>query len=135
MSHTVEWYIPSRLIYLDIWGDVTLEEIEAVNAEVVRLLDQGDSPVHLLGRDQDVGKMPVNLRELQKRFTLVNHPTLGWIVGVGEVNPVLNFLFPMLMKIARVDFVRRLSLAGAEDFLKNNDMSLNWENVQPISSS
>lgn len=135
MSYTVEWYIPSRLIYLNIWGDITLEEIEVVNADVVRLLDQGDSPVHLLGRDQDVDKMPVNLRELQKRFNLVSHPTLGWIVGVGEVNPVLNFVFPMLMKIARVDFVRRSTLVDAEDFLKKNDMSLNWEDIQPISPS
>jgi hypothetical protein len=106
MSHTVKWFQPERIIYMQVEGNITLEETKSVSNDITALLDVGVAPVHLIVDDHAVEKMPSQLRELNKNFEFMRHPAMGTIMSVGKADPILNFVIPMITKIIRVHFVR-----------------------------
>lgn len=127
MPHTTTWYIEKRIIYMNIYGDITLDEATLINDDFNRYLDAGTAPIHILVNDTQVGKMPFNVKQLRSRLTCMSHPNIGLLVSIGEVNPILNYIMPMIAKIAGLIFIRRKTVADSLDYLSKHDATLNWE--------
>ncbi len=125
MPHTVEWMIPQRVIYMYIEGDVDLPGIQSVNTDIMTLLDSGTAPVYLVVSDENVQKMPINLASLKRTLEFMCHPALRFIISIGQVNPILNYVIPVVTQMIGVEFVRCNTMEDAQRYLQRIDYSLN----------
>jgi hypothetical protein len=124
MSHTIEWFLPQRVIFMHIEGDVTVAEIKAVSNEITALLDAGNAPVHLLVDDQKVQKFAIGLAKINKSVAFMRHPALGSMVGVGEIHPMVAYIVPVISQILGAKLLRRKNLDDALEYLKQIDSTL-----------
>jgi hypothetical protein len=124
MSFEVSWYLPKRIVHVHIFGELGLNQVTEMAELASKLMQEGDAPIHILLDDAKGGRPPISLKELQSRLELARHPSIGWVVGIGEVDPVAKFLIPLLMKIVRLDYVRVMTLEDGLNFLSKQDRSL-----------
>jgi hypothetical protein len=124
MSFEVSWYLPKRIIHVQILAEIGLAQVTEMVELASKLMQEGTAPVHVLLNDAKGGRPPISLKELQSRLEMVRHPSVGWVVGIGEVDPVAKFLIPLLMKIVRLDYVRVMTLDDGLNFLSKQDRSL-----------
>ena len=124
MSFEISWYLPKRIIHIHVLGELGLSQVSEMAEIVSKLMQESTEPVHILLDDAKGGRPPISLKELQSRLELVRHPSVGWVVGIGEADPVAKFLIPLLMKIVRLDYVRVMTLEDGLSFLNKQDTSL-----------
>lgn len=127
MAHTIEWLSFPRILHVALYGDLQLEDIENFSDDVIKHLDEGQAPVHIIVSDSEVGRPPINLNKLRQAAKFVQHPSLGWQVGIGSVNPVVHYIAPMMMKIVGVKLVRRDTKEEALAFLQKQDSTLHLQ--------
>lgn len=124
MSFELKWYLSKRIILARLTGELDLDQVEALAKNIYLLIDEGIAPVHILIDDTKGGRPPISLNQLKARLTWAEHPSLGWVVAIGEADPVAKFLVPLLMKIMKIEFVRYPTLLAAVEFLKKRDLTL-----------
>jgi hypothetical protein len=126
MSFTVDWYIVGRVIKVQIAGDVTLSDIEAISQQLIVLLDAGTAPlVHVMGDLAAMQNYPPNLKEMQRvSQPHVSHPRTGWILMYGMTSPLVNFIASTILQLARIRTRMVSSEAEAIAFLREHDESL-----------
>jgi hypothetical protein len=120
MPHKIHWLIPNRLMIVQISGDIAIEDIAEINAEIVALLDAGRAPIHIITDLKHLGKFPFDLIGVRRAATYLQHPKLGLIVAYGVARLASSFA-QMLTQIAGVqlqfahDRSEALQLLMAED--------------------
>jgi hypothetical protein len=124
MLFELSWYLPKRVIHVHILGMLELSDVEAMSQAVAAFMEEGTAPVHILLDDAKGGRPPISLKEMQARMEIANHPSIGWIVGVGEADPVAKFLIPLLMKIVNMKYTRVATIEDGLNFLAKQDASL-----------
>lgn len=124
MSFELSWYIPNRIISVRLTGELDIDDVEAMAMDVAEMLEEGHAPIHILLDDVDGGRPPISLNKLKSKVELGTHPSLGWIVAIGEANPVAKFLIPLLMQVVKIKFVRHSTMETAIAFLEQRDISL-----------
>ena len=124
MSYELSWYLPKRIIHIHILGEMELSEVEAMSHAAFALMEEGIAPVHILMDDAKGGRPPLSLKELKSRLEITQHASIGWIVGIGDADPVAKFLIPLLMKLVKLQYVRVKTIEEALEVLRKQDMSL-----------
>ena len=135
MAYQVGWYIEGQVIYLEIWGEQTVEELVEANTTMIEKLDSVDKRlIHILINDEKLEKIPVSLTKLQTILTYSKHSNLGWAVLYGNkqslMKNVQDFLMAMLAKIARARYIRVKTFDEAIDHLRKVDQTLDWDAVK-----
>lgn len=110
--YIVDWLIKDRLILLQINGDVALEDIEKINAELITLIRAGQPPVHMLADLKELGRFPFDLIGVRRAATYFEEPNLGLIMAYGTSSLASSFS-QLLTSIAgvRMRFVRNYTQA------------------------
>ena len=121
MKHSVQWYIPSHIISMEIEGDISLEDLANINHDLMCLLDEGNAPVYLFVNDTKVGKFPLQLRQVQSACEFLRHPSIEYVVGIGEVNPMKKYFIPMVAKITNSNYERCHTIENALAFVDTQD--------------
>ena len=125
MNYVVQWHIPKRAMLLKVSGDVGVEDLQALNSELIHYLQEGIAPVHLISVGSNIGHVPTNLMKIQQSVSFVQHPKLGWTVIVQEVsNPLIVFLVKVAMQASgtKVKYVKNIQTS--EETLMRLDQSL-----------
>jgi len=128
MPYKQSWYIKGHIVSASIWGDQTLDELEASNADLLDLLEEFDHPtVHVIIDDENLNSIPVSLLKMRQTLTYGSHPKLGWVVMTGtKKNTVSEFLMGMLAKLFRARYIRVKTFDDALKYLRKVDPSINW---------
>lgn len=134
MPFAMTWYIPKRVIYLKIEGDITIADIEAISTHLIEMLDQGTAPVHCFADDENIGKIPYKIAEFRKTATALAHPSMGWLIAIGLVHPMVNFIIPLIAQLFKVNYYRCYTVKQAQDILTRRDTSINWDEATTNSS-
>lgn len=120
MPYTVEWLIKDHLILLYANGDIPIEGVEAINAEILNLLDEGKPPVHVFADVKDLSRFPFDLVSVRRAMSYFQHPNVGLIMAYGTSRLAASFA-QLLTSIAgvRLRFVRdyneAIRVLAAED--------------------
>jgi hypothetical protein len=101
MAYSVDWLIKDRLIFVSISGDITLEDVAALNESITALLDAGQAPIHMLADIKDMGKFPFDLISMQRTSTYLKHPKLGLVMMYGASRIASSFA-QMITQIAGI---------------------------------
>lgn len=91
MPYSVAWFRPNHVIQLQLIGSVTLDEAKQINAELVALLDQAESPIHMIADATTLESFPKNILQIKNTQAYLQHPQLGWILFVSKPNPLIRF--------------------------------------------
>ena len=123
-AHTIDWFVPSKVLFTHGWGTVEYDELDAMNTAFMQILEDGIALVYTILDDQNVEKVLINLREFLARSVYVKHSYVGWNIAVGKVNPLISYVIPMVTKIAKVNFTWRYSLDAAIYFIQQHDPTI-----------
>ncbi len=128
MPYKYNWYIKGHIVSAEVWGDQTLEELEASNADLIQLIEEYDNPkVHVIFNDEKLNSIPVSLLKMRQTLTYGTHPKLGWVVMTGDKeNTIADFLMVMLAKLIRARYIRVKSFDAALNYLRRVDSTINW---------
>lgn len=132
MPYRQGWYIEQRILVCYIWGTLTLHDLNIMWTAGAHLLDAGTSPVHIIAFDSEIEHAPRNLQTLRDMSGKIGqHPHVGWVINIGYQNPFASFVSGVLAKLFGVPYRRFATFDEAVAFLRINDLTIDWANVQP----
>jgi len=110
-------------------GVPTLEELREHNARLVELLDAGTAPVHVLLRS-DIEQPPtLRLDVARSVFGGLAHPVLGYVLLINRQKPLVEFVATILGRFFGVKYKFFPTLDEAIAFLKAEDPSIDWSQL------
>ncbi len=120
------WYIKGRIIFLRPIGEAPIEVIQQYNDQILKLLNKGTKPVHVIIDTRYVTEFPTNLLKLTNAINFLSHPSVGWVITISN-NSLISFLGGILPQFNKFQRYRVLSeLDKGLLFLKEQDSTLNW---------
>lgn len=131
MTSELQWYVEGRVLYLRLSGVVSTEEGRQNNQRAIEMIDAGQPPVYTILHDQDLQKVEASLAEMTRTLEVYRHPSLKWIVAVGDSSASTRFLTSILSRLFRVSFHRCNTLEQAVDFLRAKDPTIDWTKADP----
>jgi hypothetical protein len=128
MSYQIRWLLHDRVIYDQIWGCQTLEEIQQASKDIEIFLNTGESPVHIVIDSRELQEVPLNLKALRQSTQYLRNPSIGWVIHLNNAQrPILDFLAEMLVSFFQVQYHRTQTVEQAITFLSQKDPSLIWD--------
>jgi hypothetical protein len=124
MPYEVSWYIKGRVMQTRIYGNVTMDELYAIDKELTALLESSSTVVHSLGDMTGLETHPNSVLELQNSQTYLKHPRMGWLVIYGYESKILNLISTLMKQVFRVRLCVLKSQTEAVAFLREKDTTL-----------
>ena len=125
MSYEIGWLVEEKVIELHVSGDIASEILFAASRDIIVLMDSSTAPlVHLIVNETDMGNFPKQIKNVMDAAEFINHPKMGWFLIYGNDSPFLNFLSPMVARVARLRHRRFQNGADAYNFLFSVDATL-----------
>lgn len=121
-----EWLVPKRVIIAHATGQGTREEFHQHNQRMLTLLDDGESPVHVILRNDHFRPPTPSLSQGMAMLSFLRHKRLGWNIMVADDTVSTNYASVLLARLLRVKYQRFTRVGDALDFLKNTDKSVAW---------
>ena len=124
MPFKLSWYQPKRIVLMEVEGVLTSAEVRDLIAQAGDYVSTGTPLVHFLvdtrtlQRVENVGE---SLKIVQGNPP---HPSMGWMMVIGTMNPLVRFFLDFVGLITKSRYRRFDDLLPALDFLKDVDHSL-----------
>ena len=111
----VKWYIEKKAILIRLTSDIDIDELAKINNQIVQLLVDGDSPVHVIYHSDDVST-PRDISKVAKTLTFLRHDNCGWIISIG-LDPVIKFVSRIVANLSHINFKTVDSIEEVDDVL------------------
>lgn len=137
MAYKTSWYLAGRVVYIQVHGDFSLEELEALSQEfVTRYAPEGQPPVHTVMDMREVGAYATRLDKVKAASdAAMTHPDMGWMIVVAKPNPVLKFVTSVTSQVSGKKFRMVNTPEDAIDSLRKLDVTLqdlpDWADSDP----
>lgn len=123
MNYEVSWLLKGRIVLHRTLAPPSADDIAQMDADFLACLDQAEaSLLHFIFDMTTQDKVP-DLKSMSS-MAFTDHPTMGWAIVVGSVNPVTKFLVSTVSQINKVRFRMFTSRAEALEFLQEVDDTL-----------
>lgn len=124
MPYSVQWQEPNRVIHHIVTGNFTVEEAAKANDELRTMFETStESIVHIIADITELTHFPTQLGQVRNVGSYLNHPKMGWLILVGSMGPLLNFVISVMTQVARIQYRRADDLDGALVALMKVDKS------------
>lgn len=123
MAYELNWMVENRVIYERLSGNITLDEIREVGKLVSEHVAVGTPLVHLVADLTEVGKFPMNLREINNMFENPHRERFGWMIGITN-NQLVRFFGTMIPQLQGARMRMFTSVDEALRFLQSVDETL-----------
>lgn len=124
MAQQTEWLLEGRIIRQHAYGVVTIDDIRDSNATVIKLLREGEAPVHVLVDSLDIHHTEFNVKLLTEATSFFKEPTLGCVVYI-TTDRMVGFLQSIASQLGRAEYRIVKTREEALDTLKRIDLTLN----------
>jgi hypothetical protein len=131
MPFAITWYLPHRILHLQLVGSISLNDVEQIQHMFSTYLDMGEPQVHALMDLTQLEDYPKNIPQLKTALTMIDNPSLGWIIIINH-DPVLKFLASVLVQMSVRDVRLRMfdTLEDGLTFLQERDTTLQLQAKQ-----
>jgi len=123
MGYELSWLKENRVAQIIMQGNVTLQEANQLNDDVIRLLDAAAPPIHFVTDITHMGKFPTNALQIKKSLAYLGHRNAGWFLIVGG-NALVNTIATVLTQFLRKDYRMFRTHRQAFEFLAKQDATL-----------
>jgi len=114
------WYTKNQVVFTEIVGDFTFEEMVCLNEEYAETYFTGyNKQIHLIADLRGMSNYPKNLvqiRDITRQTALQRE--LGWIILIGTGNALLKFLSATVFQLLHVKCKIVQTIEDAEKTLK-----------------
>ncbi|MEO8610733.1 MAG: STAS/SEC14 domain-containing protein [Chloroflexota bacterium] len=134
MPAATTWYQENRVVLVHVQGELTLDDMVAVDRKIVELVRAGSQAtplIHLIVDMRAMTKMPINLAQVHRTLTHLKEPALGWSVMVG-MSPVMRWVASTVIQMAGARFRMFPTAEEAVSFLISQDESIIDLERQPL---
>ncbi len=128
MSSEYKWFLPQRVIYAQLQGEITVEDLYKGNEAISRFLYESRSQsVHLIFDAKEMTGISFNVVSAWGILSYLKHARLKWIIMFGVkgvlVSPVRIFV-TVIGSAIRLHFHLCDHLSEALSFLQKQDSTL-----------
>lgn len=99
MAHEVSWFLENRVIQLRVSGSISMQDVQDINQQLIKMIEKGTAPVHIINDMQGLKEFPNNLIQVKGALTYMNHAGLGWETIVSQPNPLVRFFASAITQI------------------------------------
>src|SRR5687767_1253747 len=96
LMYEVRWLHAPRIVLIHVWDELLLGEIRHGSKEVVRLLDEGTAPVHVVVDVTQMTSFPYSVSEINSAGDFFRHPNLRYLVVHGVKSPTVRIILQLL---------------------------------------
>ncbi len=103
MAYELSWIVPKRVILCELSGFTEEASGREFDAEMCRMLDDGDAEAALIHTVLVFDKMTgrPNLKLLTS-FSFTKHPRNGWLIATGITNPLIKMVGSLAAQITKI---------------------------------
>ncbi|MFN8376717.1 MAG: hypothetical protein U0694_28070 [Anaerolineae bacterium] len=83
MAYRLTWYVPAKVLQLQLEGDISASEFAEANAMIAREIEQTEGKVALVVDASAVTEISSVVSKIKRSQTYSGHPRLGWIFVIG----------------------------------------------------
>ncbi|QPC82661.1 hypothetical protein G4Y79_23730 [Phototrophicus methaneseepsis] len=122
----LEWKIPEIVLHIKYWDILSLSDLMAAMTILKEdYLDHSAEPIHLILDLSELKVFPKRMPDLHKAMGIIaGHSNMGWVIIVGFLNPVLNFIASLLTQIYNVHLTSEPDMERALATLRRIDTRL-----------
>ena len=114
MTWNTKW-LESDVLQTTQSGQVTLEEINDMIANIQKELENTQSPIFIVWDISEMNAHPTKLKEIMDAAQpILNHRGIAAIIFIGLKNPVVKFLTTVVSTIGKLRFHIANDAKGAE---------------------
>lgn len=114
----LQWLQRNHILLLTADGDLTLASFTTISGRIKRTIDQSTAEVvHLLVDETQIGRFPVQIKEVLAACDYLKHPKLGWVLHYGARNERLATMTTVIAHLSKVHFRRFETFGEAHAFL------------------
>jgi len=117
MPYQLGWYKPEQILYLELTGQPTIQELKQVNQEVNHILDSHQRKMILLMDTTGFTAGYHSANYLRETQTYVNHDYLGDVLVISD-NKLTRLITLLAFSLSRANFSQYNSMALAEKVLQ-----------------
>ena len=100
MPYKIYEYLPTKALYLMIWGHFTDDELLESNQKAIEYLDQNSTKVSLISDFTYMTNYTKNVFKLANAFTVFNHPQHHWQVVISD-DKLVSFISNTVIQIGK----------------------------------
>ncbi len=121
MSYEYSWYEHPHVLELKFTGDLSLDELRQLNAELLEYYNQSNMPVTLIVDATDAKKLPNDLVSIRLiTQDVMAHPNSGPAIMVGfKQNAILKFLVNVIAQLISKQYKLVQSREEIDDVLQS----------------
>lgn len=125
MPCTVGWFVPEKVYYVTISGDLSFEEYVVMVDASDQLFRTTDAPtLHTFTYIHNLGKFPLDLKVYQQISKPKNMSRTGWVLVIAHPHPFISFIVATLGQWIGFKFRMFNDLEAALTFLNEQDDNL-----------
>jgi len=126
MPVDLNWLLEGRILYIQLTGVLTIDDIKDASQRGVDMLDPSmNLPVHTIHDSRNIIEPPKNVRALfEVSKAALQDPRLGWMINVSSQNQFLTYMITMMGKLTGSEFRFESSVSEALNFLQMVDQTL-----------
>ena len=133
MALKTRWYVQDAVIYVQFWGETSIDDMRQYIEDAYELSDQSErSLVHVIADSSNVTK-GVNIKDVMKTLANVKpHPKAGWNITIGEKDKLIRFTTDVARQLLRLRTRSFDTMDQAIAFLKDIDHSIDWDKANKM---
>jgi hypothetical protein len=133
MAYELTWYARDEVLYLGMEGNLSIEELKAINEEMMAILDSTPRKLNLMIEVSALTAGYSTVDSLRSTQKYRDHLKLDSIIGIA--NNKLNRLITLLaFNLCRADFVQFDSRDKAELYLSEKGIAASSRLTNPTRS-
>ncbi len=126
MTTQVYWYCPQRIIYVQIYGVLTIEQVAEGHRHNIELMESvpHQDKIHFIFDSSNMQHGPTNFLEIRRAGReFYRHDRLGWSIGVGD-STLIRFVSSTIAQFSNINYRAFHYLEEGIQFLQETDSSL-----------
>lgn len=122
MPFETQWQDQGRIVLIRYSGTLKLRDFVDYNAELIRYMDEGTYPVHVVADTVDLKGVIPQAVDIAKVLSYTQHKNLGWVHIFGA-NKLIRFLAAIVFQMVNTPVHFHADLDSALKFIAEVDQT------------
>ncbi len=123
MPYQVRWHTPGEIIFIEYNGMLKLKDFEEYNQDLIKLLDEGRYPVHVVADTANLQGVVPQAVDIKNVLSYVKHPSLGW-VNICGANQIIRMLAVIVFQMTGTQLKMHDTVDEALIFVRDYEHTL-----------
>lgn len=101
MPYNISWWSEGEVLYLKLYGHLTLDDLEQVTQKSLEYLEASSTIIHAITDATDVESTPSNIPTLLRKMNAGQHRNSGYTIIITS-NKLITFIANTLLQVLKM---------------------------------